>query len=65
MLGTIVSARASFLRMRHDPAPAEYVGVEAQYAPLAILGARVGWFTPRQRERGQRPMVIANFSVGL
>lgn len=64
-LGTILSARATFLRMRRDPAPTGYVGLEVQYAPLFVVGARVGAFAPLRRDRGQRPTLLANFSIGI
>lgn len=64
-MGTIVSVRASFLRMRRDPAPTSYAGVEVQYAPLFVVGARLGAFVPLARDREQRPTLVANFSLGL
>lgn len=64
-LGSLASGRATLLRMRHEPAPMTYAGMEAQFAPLFILGLRVGAFTPVRGDRARSPMLLADFSVGL
>lgn len=64
-LGTLASVRGSALQIRDKGPTRRYAGLEVQFAPLFMLGARVGAFTPFGSPPGRSFMWLADVSVGL
>lgn len=64
-LATLASLRGSVLQIRDTEPTRRYAGVELQFAPLFMLGARVGAFTPFGSPPGRSFMWLADVSLGL